>query len=140
VIFAFVVVFFIVIMAAAYQTSQSKPKEPADEYFDILDAQYLGTPKQIGKVKGISLSELRFKIRAVKGDAHNVYAQSGYSDWAEGIATPPDIQKGQNATVYLTGIGMDIYVDQETGDFGVEVQISCSEANGVIFVPLEPKP
>lgn len=128
-VFTFVIVFFIVIMAAAYQSSQSKPKESAREYFEIYDAEYIGLPQRIGGGVIMSVSELTFKIRAVKGDAHDVNVQCAQSQ--PDYVSPKDIPKGQSATGYLTSIGQ---FPVEEGTFEVEIVVSCAEAYGTIFV------
>lgn len=129
IIFAFVIIFLIVVMAATFKLNQAEnPKELADEYFEIFDAQYLGTFAYEGRL--LQLSELRFKIRAVKGDANNVYVLSGQSDW-ELVAT--NIPKGQYANAYIS-FTRSYGIPLEEGVFQVPVEISCSEAYGRILL------
>lgn len=118
---------------------QNPQKVPAAEYFEIFDATVDDArPKfnDSGEIIAYEMYALRYKLRAVKGDAHNVVAKS----WA---AAPPDefplIRQGEYATVEQRTSESAPYLLHETnaeGKYPFTVRLRSDEAEGEIVIYL----
>ena len=92
-----VVVFFIIIVV--YQTTRETPKYSAEEYFEILEPTPGGTLNE--DWSHLFLYSLTFKIKAVRGDAHEVIANSAGLGMEEPMWVGT-IMNGEERTVFLS--------------------------------------
>jgi hypothetical protein len=129
-----IIAFFVMVLAASYRSEQ-KQQEAAD-YFKITDAEYVGTLEERGQL--LKVSELRFKITAVKGDAHEVMVQAGGSNMEEGLVGTGTILKGQTETAYLMLPTIFQVPIDDDGKFPIEIHVASVEAYGIIYAPLVP--
>lgn len=131
-----VIAFILVIIAAAsfrvLQTSEQK--RPAEEYFAIVNPEYIGLPVYNGSL--LKLSELKFNFTAVEGDAHDVVIQpSGIvskSDWP----TFETIKKDEIEQVYIPFFS-PLMIGREEEGFPFSITIRSREAYGKITIYLE---
>lgn len=121
----------LIILAASLRSQQTTPVSASD-YFDIYDAQYIGYLGERGQA--LYMTELRFEIKAVKGDAHDVFVQSINSAAEEGMVGTGTILKGQSETAYINYAYEVTVPIEDDGQFYVPVTVSSAEAVGQIFV------
>ena len=124
-----IVIAFIIVLAASYKPEQAKPRQEASDYFEISDVQYVGYLSENDRL--LSLSELTFKIKAVEGDANNLYVQSYNSKWEDGLVGTGILLKGQSETAHITFTAV-VGVPKEEGQFLVEITVVSTEAEGII--------
>jgi len=135
-----VLIFGVILTVGILQNLPPPPKEwTAAEYFEIFDATVDDArPKfnDSGEIIAYEMYALRYKLRAVKGDAHNVVAKS----WA---AAPPDefplIRQGEYATVEQRTSESAPYLLHETnaeGKYPFTVRLRSDEAEGEIVIYL----
>jgi len=134
-----VVTIFVVLMIALYLSQQSiretKPKEPAENYFRIFDT----TVNDADPITNDTVVErwiiysISFKIQAIGGDAHNVVVKSWAKapHWEVG-----DIPEGEYRYVEQMSerpYGMMSEVDED-GKVPMEITITSTEAEGAVII------
>ena len=145
IVVACLLIFGIIVIVGLYQNwllpqnQSSQQKVPAAEYFEIFDA---GPQDAIphernasGAIIAWEMYSLRYKLKAVKGDAHNVVIKS----WA--MAEPDNfeiIPRGENVTVFQETTAFAPYLLEmdANGKFPFVVKITSSEAEGEIVIEL----
>lgn len=137
-----VVTFGVIIVLGIYQhrllpQAQPTQKFQAAEYFEIVDATVdNANPKfnSTGALVAWEMYALRYTLKAVKGDAHDVVIKS----WAQAQPVYFDvIQKGGNVTVTQTSTQTAPYlleVQNVDGKFKFTVNLRSAEAEGKIDI------
>lgn len=140
---ALVTIFGVIVFLGIYQNwllPQNPPpqeKAPAAEYFQIFNATVDNAQPKFnasGQIIAYEMYSLRYVLKAVKADSHNVIIKS----WA---LAPPEtftiIQKGENVTVVQSTTQSAPYLLSELntdGKYKFTVNIISTEAEGAIVI------
>lgn len=123
----------IIVVAALYQTPESKPRPPAEEYFEISDVAYDGFLSY--NDTELDLYLLGFNLTAVGGRAHNVIVTNLGTETVEDPTWEPfkeleDMSQGEAKPVLLSNErGVKISLTEK--GFPVRVRITSEETSKV---------
>lgn len=129
--------FFIAI--AAFQVirerSPSNPRFKAGEYFEILEPIPSGELSEDGS--HLFLYYLTFKIKAIKGDANEVFVNSGGLGMAEPVELST-IKEGEEKQVFFSFEQYPLSLFLRGDKFYVSLQITSVEASGMVSISFPP--